>query len=448
MIGAFAELCPVPTPVGDDCLSLNVWAPETGGSGLPVLFWIHGGGFAAGSGAEEVYNGSSFARDGVICVTINYRLAALGYINLSEHFDDLPDSANLGLLDQIAALEWVRDNIAAFGGDPASITVAGESAGGAAVASLLASPRARSMIRRAILQSPVPLRSVTAATASKIAAHVLDELGVKPGDVAALEGVSDQQIVDLSYRITDEVPDPRYADIYGELSGLGMAFVPTTDTTHLPVAVETALVTDAVHGIDVLLGCTEDEMGVFCNSVDGAPLPTGEGLRGLLDYLGAAKGLTGQQIVDIYRSKRPTDTPDLAIDSAILTDITFQVPLWRVADDLCGHTNVWAYQFAWQTPVLNGQRRAHHFLELPFVFDQLDCSQARRLTGDDPPRELAALVHGAWVAFARSGSPEHTDLPAWPQWDCEHHNVMNLDRKPELLTDARAYELALWDGVI
>ncbi|MGI9598779.1 MAG: carboxylesterase/lipase family protein, partial [Acidimicrobiales bacterium] len=205
MPGIFGELGTPQNPAGDDCLNLNVWTPDPGATGLPVLFWIHGGAFYAGSGIDDVYNGARFARDGVVCVTINYRLGVQGFWHLGEHFPELADSGNLGMLDQIAALRWVQDNIAAFGGDPDRVTIAGESAGGMSVGTLLAMPAARGLFKRAIPQSGAASNGITAPTASMIAGHMLDVLGVQPGDLDALDRVPSELLLQTQQKLSDEL---------------------------------------------------------------------------------------------------------------------------------------------------------------------------------------------------------------------------------------------------
>ena len=186
MPGIFGELGTPQSPAGDDCLNLNVWTPDPGAGGLPVLVWIHGGAFYAGSGVDDVYNGAAFARDGVVCVTINYRLGVQGFWHLGEHFAELAQSGNIGMLDQIAALQWVQENIAAFGGDPNQVTIAGESAGGMSVSTLMAMPAAKGLFQRAIPQSGAGHNGISSATATMIGGHMLDVLGVQPGDLASL----------------------------------------------------------------------------------------------------------------------------------------------------------------------------------------------------------------------------------------------------------------------
>ena len=214
----FDVLLPEPVIAGEDCLNLNVWTPDPGAGGLPVFVWIHGGAFVNGSGAIDAYAGAAFARDGIVCVTINYRLGADGFLYLG----DGPGAANRGLLDQVAALGWVRDNIAAFGGDPTNVTVGGESSGAMSVGTLLSMPTARGLFRRAVLQSGAGHHVHSAATGTKVTGYLAEMLGVAPTreEVAA---VPLERLIEAQFALAVQVrtaPDPHR---WGEIAGNGMA---------------------------------------------------------------------------------------------------------------------------------------------------------------------------------------------------------------------------------
>jgi para-nitrobenzyl esterase len=445
MPGLFGQIgTPVSAP-GDDCLNLNVWTPDPGAAGLPVLFWIHGGAFYAGSGIDDVYNGSAFARDGVVCVTINYRLGVQGFCNFADHFPRLSESGNVGILDQIGALEWVRDNIAAFGGDPSQVTIAGESAGGMSVGTLLATPRATGLFRRAIPQSGAGHNGISAPTASMIAGHLLDQLAVKPGDLTDLLSRSPQQVLDAQVKLSDELAATRDPQRFGEAASSAMAFQPTYGTDILPMRPIDAIAAGSAADVDVLVGTTREEALVFIvdlRDIFNEPL-----VEATLDAVMASAGRTGRDVLDVYRKNRSgSQAHELA--AAVETDRMFRLPAIRLADAQSAHNaNTRMYQFTWRSTAMNGALGACHFLEVPFVFDQLDNDQARGIAGD-PPQALADNVHAAWVAFAKTGDPQHAGLPKWPVWDATRRATMLLDTIPTVVSDPAADERLLWDGVV
>ncbi len=445
MPGLFGQIgTPVSAP-GDDCLNLNVWTPDPGAAALPVLFWIHGGAFYGGSGVDAVYNGSAFARDGVVCVTINYRLGVQGFCNFAGHFPGLAESGNVGILDQIAALEWVRDNIAAFGGDPSNVTIAGESAGGMSVGTLLATPQARALFRRAVPQSGAGHNGISAPTASMIAGHLLDQLAVRPGDLDDLLSRSAQQVLDAQVKLSDELAATRDPERFGEAAASAMAFQPTFGTEIVPMRPIDAIAAGAAADVDVLVGTTSEEALVFIvdlRDIFNEPL-----VEATLDAVMASSGRRGRDVLDVYRKNRSGCQPH-ELAAAVETDRMFRLPAIRLADAQCVHNpNTRMYQFTWRSTVMDGALGACHFLEVPFVFDQLDNDQARGIAGD-PPQALADKVHAAWVAFAKTGDPQHAGLPAWPCWNASDRPTMLLDLTATVVDDPGADERALWDGVV
>jgi para-nitrobenzyl esterase len=446
MPGIFGELGTPQNPAGDDCLNLNVWTPDPGAAGLPVLVWIHGGAFYAGSGIDDVYDGSSFARDGVVTVTLNYRLGAPGFAHLAEHFPTLPDTGNLGMLDQIAALEWVQENIAAFGGDPDRVTVAGESAGGMSVGTLLAMPRARGLFSRAVPQSGAGHNGISAATATMIAGHLLQQVGVPPGDVEALSRVSAEELLEAQGKLSDELTQTRDAGRFGEAAASAMVFQPTYGTELLPERPIDAVAAGSAAGVDVLVGTTAEEALIFV--VDLKDMFSEEMVEAGLDAAMASAGRTGAEALAVYRANRPgAGAHELA--AAVETDRMFRIPAQRLADAQTAHNpNTWMYEFAWRTPVRGGEFGACHFLEVPFVFDQLQNDQGRSFCGDPAPQQLADAVHGAWVAFVTDGDPSHPGLPPWPRWDPATRPVMRFDDRSAVVSDSAPDERALWEGII
>ncbi|WP_222316017.1 carboxylesterase/lipase family protein [Streptomyces cavourensis] len=380
------RLLPDPEVPGDEWLNLNVWTPSTDAAGLPVLVWIHGGSLLHGSSAVPVYDGWAFARDGVVLVSVNYRLGIEGF----GLFPDAP--ANRGLLDQLAALEWVRENIAAFGGDPDRVTVAGESAGAVSVAALLATDRAAGLFRRAVLQSGAPA-ALAPEAARGTTALIAKRLGV-PATAAALAAVEPEALLAAQTGVTSGG---------NPLTGRN-SFQLVVDGELLDRDPAEALRTGAASGVDLLMGTNTEEYRLWF-------VPSGltERIGRLKLRLALLKFGVPNATARIYRANRPDATPGELL-GALATDLLLRAPLNRLADARVGAEGAtYVYEFGWPTPV---QRLgACHALELGFVFDTLAHPDTRALTGPDAPQELADAMHRAWVDFATTGDP------GWPSWD-------------------------------
>jgi carboxylesterase type B len=416
-----ADLLDDPIVPGEECLNLNIWAPE-GAAGLPVMVWIHGGAFRSGSGAVAHSDGTNFARDGVVCVTINYRLGVEGF----AHLPGAP--ANRGLLDQIAALEWVRDNIAAFGGDPGNVTVFGESAGGMSVTTLLSMDLG--LFHKAIAQSGGGQVVQTAEDALLVTNELAARLGV-PATADGFAGVAPEKILPEQVALSEEFaarPDPARWGRSTVVAGLPL--VPVIDGELLRRRPVDAIADGAGRGVPLLTGTTTEEYRFFLVPTGVAQGVTGDALGGILE-----RRELDPAIAEVYRRNRPEATPGDVL-CAIITDSFFRIPTYRVAEGLAAPTFV--YEFAWQTPVRD--LGACHALEVAFVFDNL---RRGKLAGDDPPRSLGALMHRAWVDFATSGDP------GWAPYDPATRPVMIFDGDGgRIVLDPRGDERRLWDGVM
>lgn len=431
-----------PAVPGDDCLNLNIWTPDPGSAGLPVMVWSPGGAFHYSSGGS--YDGSRFARDGVVCVTINWRTGADGFLYLGD--DD--DAPNLGLCDQVAALAWVRDNIAAFGGDPDRVTVFGESAGAMSIGALLSMPRAAGLFRRAVLQSGAAHHVIPAGEAARIGARLAEVLGVPPTR-AALAGVPVAALLEAQARIDAEVltgPDP--ARWGAEVVASTMPFHPVVDGDVVPAPPIERIAAGAGADVDVLIGTNTDDwrfapvLGGFLDQVTQAALEGPTEVYGSWSI--AAFGLPVAKALSHYRGRYPDAIPGDLL-AAVLTDWWVRVPALRLADAHApGPGATYAYEFAWPSPVLGGRLGACHALEIPFVFDTLDLGHRQMLggaLGDDPPQKLADTMHRAWIDFATSGDP------GWPRYDPHRRPVMRLAETTAVLDDPYAAERDLWAGV-
>lgn len=434
-----AAMVPDPSVVGDDCLNLNIWSPSLGDARLPVMVWIPGGMFEVASGAS--YDGSRFARDGVVCVTINYRVGAEGFLYLGE------GTANLGLLDQIAALNWVRDNIAAFGGDPSNVTIFGESAGAMSIGCLLAMPRAKGLFRRAIVQSGAAHTVMSTATAQKIARAFAEKLGVNAA-VDAIAAVPAQQILTAQVELKNEImatPDP--ARWGGEVVATMMPFHPVVDGNVIPAPPIDCIAAGASTEVDVIAGSNTDDWKLFV--VANGLLGIGdEVVSGPVSVHGfksiAAYGLQPTKALATYRAACSGQSPADVLAS-IETAWWCRMPAIRLAEArFSSRAPTFVYEFAWPSPAAGGLIGACHALEIPFVFDTLDRGAQQMmgpLLGDAPPQTLADAMHKAWVAFARSGDP------GWPKYEKRRRATMQFDETSRVIDDPRAWERKLWEGV-
>ncbi len=426
----FDALLAEPVIEGEDCLNLNIWTPDLGRVGLPVMVWIHGGAFTNGSGAVPDYDGSRFARDGVVCVTINYRLGVDGFLYLGD------ESANLGLLDQVAALVWVQENIAAFGGDPQNVTIFGESAGGFSVATLLSMPRAAGLFRRAIAQSGAGHHVLSPSTARGISQYLAEKLGVEPTR-EAMAAVPIDRLVQAQVKLSADLfshPDPGR---WGEAAANLMPFEPVIDGDVLPARPIDRIVAGAGAAVDLLVGTNTEEQRLFMVPNGAINFITEDILVGTI----AAYGLPVAETLATYRSTRKDARPGDLL-AAIVTDWFYRIPAIRLAEahmEGTGHT--YMYEFAWRSPQFAGQLGACHALEIPFVFDTLDKEGHEPLWGAAAPQQLADAMHPAWVAFATNGDPD------WPQYDLKRRATMRFDMTPEMVEDPRSAERALWEGL-
>ena len=391
----FAE----PNIAGDDWLNLNVWTPEPAGTGLPVMVWIHGGAFANGNSAIPLYDGHAFARDGVVLVSINYRLGVDG-------FALLPGApANRGLLDQIAGLEWVRDNISAFGGDPANVTIFGESAGAMSVITLLSMPRAAGLFRKAIAQSGAAQAAAEPGDAALVTAELGRALGAAgAGEVTAssLAAVDLPVLVAAQAAVRDALsaaPDP--ARFGASIVASTMPFIPVVDGDTLPEHPLASIAAGSGSAVPLVIGTNTDEFRTFLVPSGMADLVTEEVLATMAGAVGA-----DEEVIRTYRANRPGASPGDLL-AALLTDRFFLLPAVAVAEARAdGPAATYFYEFAWRHP----QVGAGHGLDVPFVFDNLSAEGADLVAGPDAPQDLAEDMHATWAGFAGTGDP------GWPEF--------------------------------
>lgn len=416
---------PVP---GNDYLNLNIWTPEPGSARLPVMVWIYGGGFDTGN--TILYDGTAFARDNVVFVAMNYRLGAEGFLFLDDGV------ANVALLDQIAALEWVRDNIAAFGGDPENVTIFGQSAGAMAVGTLLTMPQARGLFRRVIMESGAGNLCYSADTARGIGQRVVEKLDVAPTrEAVAAAGV--QRVLDAQSRVIADLarqPDPQRWG--GEPGCRVNMWRPTLDGATLPTKPIDAITAGVGADVDVLIGHNSEEGRLSLVPFrDLGSVTESELITAMQLYrLPVARALPA------YRAAYPGANPG-ALLAILQADWFYTIPGLRLADARAdAPARTYMYEFTWRSPQFDGQLGSCHFLEVPFAFDQLDDQRMQWVTGPNPPQKLADLIHGAWVQFAGTGTTN------WPRYEPSRRTTMRLDLVPTAVDDPYPVR-KLWEGV-
>ncbi|MFE7440910.1 carboxylesterase/lipase family protein [Streptomyces chartreusis] len=426
----FQPLFPEVEIEGDECLNLNIWTPDPGASGLPVLVWVHGGSFVNGSNSLPEYDGAAFARSGVVCAAINYRLAAEGFL----FFDDR--AANLGLQDQVAALEWVRDNIAAFGGDPGNVTVAGESAGAMSVTTLLAMPSAAGLFARAITQSGAAAHTLAPEQGLTVSHLLAEALGV-PATRDAVAAVPLERLVQAAAELVVEVQTNADPAKWGSLALSKLPFAPVIDGAVLPVHPLDAARAGSSAAVPLLTGWNRDEARLFVvptnllHAIDEPTLIAAAGAYGV-----------GTESVDVYRAARPgASAGDLL--AAVITDWFYAIPALRYAEARAasGAGPTWVYRFDHLEPADNHGLGACHGSEVPFVFRSEGDDSVRARIGDRPSPSAAATAHEAWTSFAREGTP------GWDPYDTTRRPTALIAEKVHVADDPARDERRVWDGI-
>ncbi|NOT44299.1 MAG: carboxylesterase/lipase family protein [Acidobacteria bacterium] len=419
-------------PTGEDCLHLNVWTPAAGSGRRPVMVWLHGGGYQTGAGTASMYEGTALAgtRD-VVLVTVNHRLNAFGYLYVAGLGDSrFAESSNVGMLDIVLALEWVRDNIAAFGGDPGNVTVFGESGGAAKTYMVMAMPRAKGLFHRAIAQSTLvdmAVRGMPADDAVRNTEGLLTRLGLTRNQLDRLQSLPVETILAAQDRV------PATADDDGAL--IATRFYPVVDGRTLPAHPFDPVAPAVSADVPLLVGATETEVTPYMTADLLEPIDQA-GLRRRVRETLRVDDPTAERVIALYRSHRPAaSNTDLAIiiatDNSVMRHSGHMTSERKAA---LGRAPVYAYYFQWYTPVREGKLRSMHALELPFVFDHVD--EATYMVGTGQDRyALADRMSAAWAAFARTGSPNHPGLPAWKPFTASERATMVFDRECRVVND-------------
>lgn len=427
----------------ESCLYLNVWTPRCDDARRPVLVWIHGGAFVFGSGTQAMYDGAALAARGdVVVVTLNYRLGALGFLHgASRCGSALDTTGNQGVQDQVAALRWVRSEIAAFGGDPQNVTAFGESAGSISLSALLAMPSATGLFERAILQSGSANLVLSPERASQATDLMLADQELTPEQGGALRGLAADGLMGVQNRAT-----PRAGGVF---------YGPVIDGQVLPTDPFAAIENGSAAGVPVLIGTNLDENRFF-SAFD--PRTAGIDASGvlaiaerLLQNRGAPDGSAAAQVVEEYRKARAArneDTSPLELFHALASDAVFRQPAMRLAELQARHAPVYAYLFDYASPIQNGLIGAGHLLEVPFVFGTTGHPHVRAFTGEGAGVEaLTDRMQDAWLAFARTGDPGTVELP-WPTYEADRRQTQRLGPVCETVDAPREPERAIWDQVL
>ena len=428
-----------PIPMNENCLVLNVWTPGINdGRKRPVMFWCHGGAFIAGSGSSPWYEGANLARKGdVVVVTINHRLNVFGFLHLDElgGGEAFASSGSNGMLDIVAALEWVRDNIATFGGDPGNVTIFGESGGGAKVSVLMAMPAAHGLFHKAIMQSGPAVQMASREDATTTARHVLEELGLKESQLGELRRLPAEKINQAQSAVTRKTSMMSFAN------RRRLGFNPVVDGKNLPGGPFEPAAPAISANIPLMIGTNKDEMNLFFGL---APWVEKLDEAGLKERARAFVGDRAEKILERYRQARPTDSPG-ELFLAIATDQAMRMPSLVIADRKAAQNGapVFTYLFTYETPVLNGRLKSPHALEIPFVFETLHTAP---FTGKSPTRfPLADKMSRTWIAFARTGNPNNEAIPNWPTHETGKRPTMIFDEECRVEHDPLGAERRAWE---
>ena len=432
-----AFFTPKPPPLQDEekCLTLNVWTPGMDDAKRPVLFWIHGGGFSFGSGS--LTNGMNLAKLGnAVIISINYRLGIFGYLFIQDEI------ANLGQLDQITALQWVRENVALFGGDPNNVTIFGESAGGAAVSTLMAMPPAKGLFNRVISQSGAahpgwyhPKSGIRGAE------RIMNALDIKGFDIEALKKVPTQKIVKVQTKM----------ELEARAEGRNFPYGLYIDDKTLPKHPLEALREGFASDVTLIVGTNQDEAKLYTALMPPREILDEDGLlettKRMVSRFNQNEGLA-QKIINTYKKTRKEEPQEIL--DAISTDFRFRISGIRLAEAQCKHQkDVYSYLFTYKSPEMGGKLGACHALEIAFVFGTFG-DNARGIT---PKRSketdiLSEKMMNSWVTFARIGNPSHDGIPKWKPYDLENRSTMLFGIETKLVDDPFKADRIVWEGIL
>jgi para-nitrobenzyl esterase len=430
----------------EDCLNLNLWTRGLGDGGKrPVMVWFHGGGFDYSSGNEWMFDGTNLAlRGDVVVVTVNHRLNVFGYLNLKELGGPrYAHSANAGMLDLVASLQWIKDNIAAFGGDPGNVTIFGVSGGGAKVSTMLAMPAAKGLFHKAIIQSGPGLRAKSPESATKVAEAILKECGLSSAQVDRLQSVPVERLVAGIEPAMRSVANGE--SLLPGFPNMLPGFVPVLDEVDLPRHPFDPAGPDCSDDVPIIIGTTKDEAAFFTSDdprIWNRTLTEAE-LKGRITQMVGPKD--ADRVIAVYRKAFPKKNPAELFIAAATGKANWSNSITLAERKYAkGKAPVYMYMFAWELPTFDGKFMACHAADVAFTFDNLDI--VPNLTDRSAePRALAAKVSGAYIEFARTGRPGDKALPAWPVYSPQERATMVFDTACGIVNDIDASLRHLWN---
>lgn len=413
---------------GEDCLRLNIWSTDVNRTKKrPVMVWLHGGGFATGSGNElPSYDGENLCRKGdVVVVGVNHRLNVLGFLNLSSFGEKYKSSANTGMLDLLAALKWVKENIAQFGGDPNNITIFGQSGGGRKVCTLLTMPEAKGLFQKAIVESGASLELFTNKESQRIGELVIKELGLNASSVDSIQKLPYEFIRAAGEKVLMQL-NKEYEAQGKSIDGFRLRWGPTNDGDIIPFQPTDDRANAIMKEVPVMIGSTKNEFVQAFNTPDFVKPATEQEAKNILSI--KYPNITDEYIKAVKKAypeaKRPIDLLEV--------DIRGRASTIHLADLKAKQGKVYTYLFTWESPVLEGRFRSCHCLELPFVFDNVDRCPEMTGGGTDA-RNLANKMSRAWISFAIYGDPNHSTLTPWEPYTSQNGATMIFDNKCKLV---------------
>jgi para-nitrobenzyl esterase len=420
----------------EDCLVLNVWTPAVHDNRKrPVMFWCHGGGFATGSGSSPVTEGLNLARRGdVVVVTVNHRLNVLGFTSLEEAGGpEFASSGDVGMMDIVAALRWVRDNIAEFGGDPNTVMIFGQSGGGRKVATLLAMPSAKGLFHRAVIESGATLRLVEADQGTRVARELMTTLGIAKDRVRDLQSVPLDRLMSAYFEVVRKM----------NVDQMTQGFSPLVDGMVVPKHPFHPTASPISSDVPVMLGSTRTEL---TSSAQEADFSLTDGV--MRTRIRQLLGNHADEAIRVYQKSNTGASPS-DIYFLIASDYRYSGPVMKIAERRAGlgKAPVYLYYFRWETPVDGGRLKSPHTIEIPFAFDNVKA--ATRLTGGGPEAmALADKVSDTWIAFAKTGNPNQPKIPRWPAFNATDRPTMVFNTESRAVNDPiREQRLMMWKAL-
>ena len=414
----------------EDCLFLNIWASASGSGKKPVFFWVHGGGFTMGSGSDDLYDGSSLARNGdIIVVTFNYRLGPLGFLDLAVlDNDSMKFDVNLGLRDQVAALKWIRENISAFGGDTDNITIAGESAGGTSILTLMASPYSKGLFQKAIVESASAKGASDKKVLASITKEYLQKLGISADNISKLYSLPTD-----SFFVASKELAAKYRWSMRDFR----IFSPVTGDDFLPMPINEAIENGTAKDIPMIIGTNKDECNLFAILRGNKPTPEK-----------TAKFLTLHGFSDIPSiTSLYTGYPSRNSMLAVFTDGQFRIQSIQSAEAQSAFAPVYMYRFDWTSSTLRSLGlNACHGIELPFVFGSFHSKLGSLVKLGANHRKIKALrenVQASWINFVKIGDPSIASYQ-WPKYDTANRNTLIFDNKIQVVSDPASQQRIAW----